>query len=116
MPKHHRIHSGALRPIRDNVFVTDLDSGPKITTGGLIIPDDNMTERGVRDRWGRVYAVGPEVNDLKPGDWVLVTHGRWTPGMDFEIGGEKVRLWRVEYPEAVLIVSDEDPREKKHVF
>ena len=110
MSAKHFITAEVFRPIHDNVFVSDLEHGPRLTKGGLLIPDDNMTDRGVRDRWGRVWAVGPEVTDIKPGEWVLVKHGRWTTGIEMVIRGEHVTVWRVEYPEAVLIVSDTDPR------
>ncbi|RYD20235.1 MAG: hypothetical protein EOP89_14605, partial [Lysobacteraceae bacterium] len=57
---------GALTPIKDRVFVTDLDDGDKVTKGGIIIPGDDKTARGIRDRWARVYLVGPDAaDDLK---------------------------------------------------
>lgn len=105
-------------PLHNKVFVTDLEQGMRLTRGGLIIPDDNMTERGVHPRWGKVFAVGPEVDDLKPGEWVYIKHGRWTTGIDLEINGEHVRVWSVEYPDSVELVSDEDPTTSttKHSF
>ena len=110
MVAKHRIRADGFHPLRDNVFVTDLDHGPKQTRGGLVLLDDNMTERGIRDRWARVWATGPEVTDLSTNDWVLVKHGRWTTGIEMTIGGQPHLVWRIEYPEAVLLVSDEDPR------
>ena len=105
-----RIKGDSFRPIKNNVFVTEIEAGPSITHGGILIPDDNMTDRGIRDRWARVYAVGPEVDDLNVGEWVLVKHGRWTLGIDLELASETVRVWRVEYPESVLVATDVDPR------
>lgn len=97
-------------PIKDRVFVTDLDNGEKITRGGIIIKDDDMTERGMRDRWARVFKVGPDVTDLAPGQWILVKHGRWTQGIKVESETGDTKLWLVEYPESVIAVADEDPR------
>lgn len=112
-----RIRATNVRPIRNIVLVTDLDVGVRRTDGGIIIPDDDMKDRGIRDRWCRVWSVGPEVKDLKAGEWVLVQHGRWTLGMDLEgPDGSSVRLWRIEYPDATLMTSDEDPRLSRHVF
>lgn len=111
MTAKHFIQADAVRPIRDNVLVTDLDHGPHRTRGGLIIPDDNMTERGIHDRWCRVWAVGPEVRDVAVGEWVLVKHGRWTPGIELRVAGEDLTVWRVEWPEAVLLAADSDPRD-----
>jgi len=106
----HFITATNFHPIKDNVFVTDLDHGPSRTFGGIIIPDDNMTERGVRDRWGRVWAIGPDVVDISVGEWVLVKHGRWTTGIEMEINGKRETVWRIEFPDAVMLVSDTDPR------
>lgn len=111
MTPKYKIKADAFRPIKDNVFVTDLDSGPHKTAGGILLPDDDMTERGIRSRWGRVWAVGPEVEDIQPGEWVLVEHARWTYGIDLELKDETVRVWKIDWPDAVLMASDTDPRE-----
>ena len=104
---------GTLTAIKDRVFVTDLDSGEKITRGGIIITDDNGKDRGIRDRWARVALVGPDVDGLNEGDWILVKHGRWTPGVDITgQDGVTRKHWLVEYPEAVLMAVDEDPRDR----
>lgn len=107
------LKAGALKPIRDIVFVTDLDIGARKTNGGIILADDDMKVWGIRDRWAKVHSVGPDVKDLNPGDWILVSHGRWTQGFDIDLDGETIRLWRVEYPDAVMIIADEDPREQR---
>lgn len=83
----------------------------RVTAHGIILPDDNMTDRGIHARWGQVFAIGPEVDDLSPGEWVLVEHGRWTNGIDLQLPQETVRVWRIEYPKSVLLVSDVDPRQ-----
>ncbi len=116
MAAKQAIRAEGIRPIRDKVFVSDLESGALETFGGIIIPDDNMTARGIRERWGRVHAVGPDVVGLKAGDWVLIQHGRWTNGIDIETPSGKTRMWSVDYPEAVLLVTDEDPRRPRLAF
>lgn len=109
MSAKSRIKVEEFRPLRNTVFVTDLERGPGKTAGGIIIPDDNVTERGIRARWGKVYAVGPEVTDIVPGQWVLTSHGRWTERMTLSMESGDVTVWRIEYPEASLLVSDTDP-------
>lgn len=104
------VKAKSLQPLKNTVFVEEMDAGPKMTQGGLILPDDNMKESGVRPRWCKVFAVGPDVEDLVPGQWILVKHGRWTMGLDVEFEDRTVRLWRVEYPESTELVCDEDPR------
>lgn len=111
-PRSH-ITATAFRPLHDHVFVTELETGPSKTSTGIIIPDDNMTERGIRPRWAKVFAVGPDVTDLVPGNWILIDHVRWTNSMDIEFPDGMVRVWRVEYPDSVHLVADEDPREHK---
>jgi co-chaperonin GroES (HSP10) len=106
-----RIKATAFHPLKDNVFVTDLDSGPRKSLHGILIPDDNMTDRGIRSRWGRVWCVGPDVTDIVPGEWVLVEHGRWTTAIEFDFPDHAILVWRIEYPKAVLLAADYDPRE-----
>lgn len=105
------IKANTITPLHKTVFVKGLDSGVKLSKGGIILMDDNMTERGIRPRWGQVYSVGPEVDDLKPGEWVLVEHGRWTNAIDIAFPDGDERLWRIDYPDAILLVSSEDPRD-----
>ena len=62
---------------------------------------DDETSAGIRPRWGRVVAVGRLQEDVKVGQYVLVKHGRWTRGVEFE--GEVVR--RVDNDD-ILVVSD----------
>jgi co-chaperonin GroES (HSP10) len=106
-----RIRADAFHPLKANVFVTDLDNGPRRTMAGILIPDDDMTARGIRPRWGRVWCVGPEITEVQPGDWLLIEHGRWTNAIDFELAGGSVRAWRIEWPQAVILAADRDPRE-----
>jgi co-chaperonin GroES (HSP10) len=101
-----------LTPIHDKVIVTDLERGEKKTKAGIIMLDDSTVaagERGIRPRWARVYAVGPEQKDVNVGEWILLEHGRWTLGQDLQNeNGETVRIWLADH-EAILAVADEVP-------
>ena len=102
---------GKLRPIRDNVIIEDMAFGETITKGGIILQSDDGTDEGVRPRWGRVYAKGPEnKDDYKIGEWILIDHGRWSRGVDVEDPetGVIVKLRRAD-PKDVLAVSTERP-------
>lgn len=109
----------SFRPLGDKILVSDLERGASVTDGGIIIPDDNGSNRGIRTRWGRVTMVGPEVEPefVKPGDWVMIEHGRWTYSMDFldEETGETVKLWHVDN-KALMIASEDDPRPRSAQF
>jgi co-chaperonin GroES (HSP10) len=102
----HRIQRGQLRPLNDVVIVSDMVFDQRITNGGIIIPNDNGSTRGIRPRWAQVYAVGPDQQDVQVGDWVLVAHGRWTRGIDIEDESGKQTLRRVD-PKDILLQSDE---------
>lgn len=96
----------SIRAIRDHVLVTDMNFDEKISHGGIIIPNSDGKLEGVHARWGRVYAVGNEQQDVTPGQYVLVKHGRWTRGVEIEDGDEVKTLRRVDH-EDILLVSDE---------
>jgi co-chaperonin GroES (HSP10) len=78
----------------------------RISNGGIIIPNDDMKSSGIRPRWGRVYAIGPEQTDIKVGQYVLVTHGRWTRGVDIEDDNGDHTIRKVDTND-ILMVSDE---------
>lgn len=104
---------GKLTPIKDNLIVEDMNFGERKTKGGIILMDDDGQEHGIRPRWARVYAKGPlNKDDYQVGDWVLVSHGRWSRGLDVEDPdtGEIVKLRRAD-PDEVLGVSDTQPTE-----
>jgi hypothetical protein len=97
-------------PSREKVFVVDLEGGLSVRKSGLVEVDDNMHMWGIKDRWAKVWKVGRDVVDLKPGDWILMKQGRWSNRIKFKEMGEDISTWFVEYPESVLLVSDTDPR------
>jgi len=96
----------SIRPINDTVVVTDMDFDERITRSGIIIPYDDMKSSGIRPRWAKVYAVGPAQTHIKVGEYVLVSHGRWTRGLLVEDEtGEKI-IRKVD-PKDILAPSDE---------
>lgn len=96
------------RPMKGKIFVTEMDEGVHRTAGGIILTDDTGSERGIRDRWGRVAFIGEGIDDVAPGDWVLITHGRWTQRLTLEIdGAPAIDIWMVD-PEAIIGVSDKN--------
>ena len=100
---------GRLSPIKDRVLVTDMDFGEQKTKGGILIAGDDGNVRGVYPRWGKVFAKGPDNKDeFKVGDWILVSHGRWTRGVKItdDIGETIIR--KVDNKD-ILLVTDEDP-------
>ena len=97
-----------IRALHDHVIVRDMDfTGRQLASGILLLGDDGKTD-GIRPRWARVYAVGPEQQDVTPGQWVLVEHGRWSRGCHVEIGNEEFVIRRVD-PNGIIFVSDDEP-------
>ena len=104
----HRIDRNQLQPLGESVIVSDMNFEERISTGGIIIITDNGKSTGIRPRWGRVYAVGPDQQDIKVGDWICVEHGRWTRGLDIEDENGKITLRRVD-PKDIMMTADEKP-------
>lgn len=106
----HQIRREQLKPLNDSVIVGDMVFDERITSGGIVLLNDNGKSTGIRPRWGQVYAVGPEQQDVCVGDWVCVAHGRWTRGIDIEDENGKQTLRRVD-PKDILLQSDQQPND-----
>lgn len=94
-----------LKPIRDHILVEQMYFGDRKTAKGIIIPGDDGDIRGIRPRWAKVYSVGHEQQDITPGEYVLVEHGRWTRGVDIVGHDGEIRTVRRVDPENILLVS-----------
>ncbi len=97
-----------LRALHDHVIVEDMNFSGRTLTSGIILPSDNGKSSGIRPRWGRVYAIGPEQKDVKVGQWICVAHGRWTRGVEIQ-DDHGVRTIRRIDPQDILLISDEQP-------
>ncbi len=100
---------GEIKPLHDSVIVTEMDfSGRQLASGVILLGDDGKTD-GIRPRWARVYAIGPEQRDISVGQWVLVEHGRWSRGLKIVKDGEEIIIRRAD-PNAIIFVSDDEPK------
>jgi hypothetical protein len=104
----HKIQN--FRALKDWVVVQDMQFDQRITTSGIILLNDNGKGNGIRPRWGRVYAVGPEQTSVQPGQWICVSHGRWTRGVEVEDQTGETTLRKID-PKDILLVSDEQPED-----
>jgi hypothetical protein len=99
---------GEIKPLRNSVIVTEMDfSGRQLASGVILLGDDGKTD-GIRPRWARVYAVGPEQSDVHVGQWVLIEHGRWSRGLKIYKENQELTIRRAD-PEAIIFVADERP-------
>jgi co-chaperonin GroES (HSP10) len=106
----HQLHQSQIPPLNNSVIVSEMIFDQRITSSGIILPNDNGTGSGIRPRWGQVYAIGPEQTDVTVGQWICVAHGRWTRGIDIEDESGKKTLRRID-PNDILMVSDELPQD-----
>jgi co-chaperonin GroES (HSP10) len=97
-----------IRALHDHVIVKDMNFAGRTLGSGILIMGDDLKTSGIRPRWAEVLRVGPDQTAVKPGQWILVEHGRWTRGARIEIDGEQLTIRRVD-PAAMMFVSDEEP-------
>ena len=81
------------------------------TATGIIIRSDDGKSEGVKPRWGKVWAIGPEQQDIKLGEWILVEHGRWTRGIKVEDENGNEIVIRMVETKSILISADEKPND-----
>jgi co-chaperonin GroES (HSP10) len=101
---------GKLRPLHDNVLVTDMSFEEQTTASGIVIQSDDGKSHGIKPRWARVWAIGPEQKDVQVGEWICIEHGRWTRGVKVEDNGVEIVIRRVE-PVSIMIKADEKPND-----
>jgi len=103
--------------MHNSVFVDiiDRDLTHKDLGGGKIlylISDDTFgandpvanTHRGIRPRWARVMATGPEVDEVQPGDLVLCDTLKWSRRIPLgRLDNQTVYFWRITVTDILLI-------------
>ena len=98
-----------VRPLSRDLLVCDMDLGEQKTSSGIIIQSDDGKAHGVKPRWARVYKVGENCElDVRPGQWVLIEHGRWTRKIKIDDGESIKEVQKVEVA-SVMMVTDEKP-------
>ena len=104
----HKFNKEQFKAIGAHIIVCDMAFDERITHSGIIIPNDDMKSAGIRPRWAKIYAVGPEQKDpeIQVGKWICISHGRWTRGITVETPSGKQTLRKVD-PKDILLVSDE---------
>ena len=110
-----------ITPLKNRVLVSDMHFGETKSKGGIIIVDDDGTAEGIHPRWGKVYAVGKDQVDVKVGEWVMVSHGRWSRAFKLkkkEVGsagdiGIELEVRMIDEND-ILLVSDEEPDFNRH--
>jgi co-chaperonin GroES (HSP10) len=102
------IRANELKVLKNNVIVSEIEGGMQ-TIRGIILPDDDMKERGIKPRWCKVFKVGPDVSDIQKDDWILVEHGRWSRGFEANLEGFEATFRWVDHKD-ILGVQKEKPQ------
>ena len=86
-------------------FFSDTAKGQFIerNSGAIILTYQDLDNQGKYARWGKVVAVGSEVEGFGPGDIVLIEALQWTKGFDFE----DTRYWKSDETKVIAIGADE---------
>jgi len=95
----------------DNILCSDGDFGDVTTKAGIIIKSTIGKTSGANvPRWFKVLSVGPDINWLTEGEWVLVEYGRWTEGLEANDDRlePRAQIWKVD-PKGCLATSNEKP-------
>jgi co-chaperonin GroES (HSP10) len=103
----HKVLKQQIKALKDHVLVHDMSFDVRITQSGIILPNDNGKGYGIRPRWGRVYAVGPEQDTVQVGQWIMVAHGRWTRGLEIEDENGEITLRKID-PKDILLITDSE--------
>jgi len=101
-----------IKPLKKRVLVSDMHFGETKTKGGIILTDDDGSEGGIHPRWGKVYAIGDQQEDVKVGEWVMVSHGRWSRGFKIKKKGVELEVRMIDEND-ILLVSDEEPDQNR---
>ena len=95
-----------LTPLKDTILVHGMEFKERLSRGGLILLDDDMKSQGIRPRWAQVYAIGPEVKDVKVNDYIMIAHGRWSRGITIQDEDGEKTIRKID-PNDILLISDE---------
>jgi len=96
-----------IEAINNNIiftFVEDVTQTRFVNSSeaGFIISslDGNQT---LYPRWGKVISAGPDVTEIKDGDYILIEPGKWTTAYYVD---KVTRIWKTD-ADCVIAVSDE---------
>ena len=103
--------TGTIKPLGAKVFVIDMEFGEQKSAGGIYIPSANGKAEGITPRWGRVWAIGPDQQDVKVGEWICVEHGRWTRTVKVEQEDGSILEVRMVDTKDVMMSADEKPED-----
>ena len=97
-----------ITPLKKRVLVSDMHFGERTTKGGIIMMDDDGSADGIHPRWAKVYAIGKDQKDVTVGQWVMISHGRWSRAFKVAKDGVELEVRMIDEND-ILLVSDDEP-------
>jgi co-chaperonin GroES (HSP10) len=101
---------GTIRPLDKKVLVCEMEFGMEKSAGGILLHSDDGKSTGIHPRWAKVYAVGPNQQEVKVGEWILLEHGRWSRGINYRTPEGDDIVIRLADNNAILMSADEKPQ------
>ena len=101
-----------ITPLKKRVLVSDMHFGETRSKGGIILVDDDGSQSGIHPRWAKVYAVGNQQDDVKVGEWILVSHGRWSRAFKVKKDGVELEVRMIDEND-ILLVSETEPEQNR---
>ena len=101
-----------ITPLKKRVLVCKMHFGETRSKGGIILIDDDGSEGGIHPRWAEVYAIGNKQEDVKIGQWILVSHGRWSRALKVKKNNVELEVRMIDEDD-ILLVSDEEPEQNR---
>ena len=98
----------------DSLYVEKMEYGERKLKNGFIVPTETMDYLGnfVRPRWAKVLYKADNIKNINVGDYILLSHGRWSTGIKCVINGIKKTIWYVSpksYKEGALAITHKMP-------
>ena len=101
-----------ITPLKKRVLVCKMHFGETKSKGGIILIDDDGSEGGIHPRWAEVYAIGNKQDDVKVGQWILVSHGRWSRALKVKKDNVELEVRMIDEDD-ILLVSDKEPEQNR---
>ena len=101
-----------ITPLKKRVLVCKMQFGETKSKGGIILIDDDGSEGGIHPRWAEVYAIGNKQEDVKIGQWILVSHGRWSRALKVKKDNVELEVRMIDEDD-ILLVSEKEPEQNR---
>ena len=101
-----------ITPLKKRVLISKMHFGETKSKGGIILIDDDGSAEGIHPRWAEVYAIGNKQEDVKVGQWILVSHGRWSRALKVKKDNIELEVRMIDEDD-ILLVSDEEPEQNR---